>query len=147
MKEKKFYRVRLADMCPVKSKIVNGLTLTKQWQIKVGEAGEFAKFPDVEAQAVVKKGNGFAPEEEAGAGASKEVSGPPPGPSAPAQKAEETQAAAGIDSEKISDFNSMTVEQLKNYLIAKGVAQNELRNAAKPDLIERAEFIWSQNKS
>jgi hypothetical protein len=40
----------------------------------------------------------------------------------------------------------MTVEQLKNYLIAKGVPPSEFRNAAKPELIERAEFIWSQNQ-
>ena len=49
-------------------------------------------------------------------------------------------------SAEVPDFTDMTVEQLKNYLIAKGVAQSELRNATKPELIERAEFIWSQSK-
>jgi hypothetical protein len=36
------------------------------------------------------------------------------------------------------------VEQLKSFLADNGVAQSELRNLSKAELIERAEFIWSQ---
>ena len=135
MAEKKFFRVRLTDKCSVAKKMVNGIPLTKQWQVKVGEIGDFAKFPDVETQTVVKRGNDFVPAEEASEG-----------------------DTGGSDSTKVQvpatpengsgahpDFNNMTVEQLKSYLIAKGVAQNELRNAAKAELVERAEFIWSQS--
>jgi hypothetical protein len=142
--EKKFYRIRLAGNCQTNSKIVNGLALTKQWQVKVGDIGDFAKFPDVEAQVVVKQGNGFVPAGEAPGGATNAdsgVSGYSSGfASTPAKDAEEARTGTTPP-----DFNGMTVEQLKNFLTAKGVAQSELRNAAKADLIERAEFIWSQN--
>ncbi len=94
--EKKFYRVRLAGNCQVNSKIVNGLLLTKQWQVKVGEIGDFAKFPDVEAQVVVKQGNGFIPAGEAPGGATNADSGDSGhssgSASTPAQDAEEAQA-------------------------------------------------------
>jgi hypothetical protein len=69
MTEKKFFRIRLSDKCSVAKKMVNGLILTRQWQVKTGEVGNFAKFPDVEAQVVVKKGNGFVPAEEGPGGA------------------------------------------------------------------------------
>jgi hypothetical protein len=148
MVEKKFFRIRLVEKCPAKTKIVNGVTLTKQWQVKVGEIGNFAKFPGVEAQVVVKQGNGFAPVESTGGavGGSGGGSGPSSGSApTPAQDAEGAQTET--DGEDVPpDFSAMTVEQLKNYLIAKGVVQNELRNATKPELIERAEFIWSQNQ-
>jgi hypothetical protein len=151
MTDKRFFRVRLAEKSPLKSKIVNGLTVTKQWQVKVGDIGDFAVFPDVEAQVVVKQGNGFVPADEAAGGATKGSdggSGQSSGSaSTPAKDAEEAQTAGGKDAENSPpDFSSMTVEQLKNFLIAHGVAQNDLRNATKPDLIERAEFIWSQKK-
>jgi hypothetical protein len=148
MIEKKFFRIKLTDKCSAKTKIVNGVTLTKQWQVKAGEIGNFAKFPDVEAQVVVKQGNGFVPVEPAGGavdgpgGGSGTSSGSAP---APAKDAEGAQTGTGQE-DPPANFNDMTVEQLKNYLIAKGVPQSELRNAAKPDLIERAEFIWSQNQ-
>jgi hypothetical protein len=130
MTEKKFFRVRLADSCSAASKMINGITLTKQWQVKVGEIGEFAKFPDVEAQVVVKQGNAFVPAVEAFSGAANASNGASEGASGSAPD--------------MPDFAGMTVEQLKSFLIAKGTAQNELRNAAKSELLERAEFIWSQ---
>jgi hypothetical protein len=132
MAEKKFFRVKLTDKCSVKTKIVNGITLTRQWQVKTGEIGDFTGFPGVEAQAVVKQGNGFIP-----AGDILDT--------ADAVK-EQTAAAQETSPGNFSNFSAMTVEQLKNYLIAKGVSQSELRNAAKTDLIERAEFIQSQNQ-
>jgi hypothetical protein len=145
--EKKFYRIRLANSCQTNSKMINGLTLNKQWQVKVGEIGDFAKFPDVEAQAVVKRGNAFVPAEEASGGADEDVDGHREGNGNPAQpgggQAANTGNSAG-GSTVAPDFASMTVEQLKNFLIAKGAAQSELRNTAKPELVERAEFIWSQ---
>jgi hypothetical protein len=146
--EKKFFRVRLMDKCPAKTKMVNGVTLTKQWQVKVGIIGDFSKFHDVEAQVVVKQGNSFVPVEDASGRAEEEADGSqgnndttkPPGGGQTANTGNLTVGPDGFP-----DFATMTVEQLKNFLIAKGVAQNELRNATKPELIERAEFIWSQN--
>ena len=183
MTDKKFFRIRLVEKSPLKSKIVNGLAVTKQWQVKVGEIGDFAKFSDVEAQVVVKQGNGFVPVDEGDTGAtagsdggdtgatagsdggSGQLSGPASTPAQDAEEAqtiqpqntEETQAIEtrgteepqtidSQESESPPNFSSMTVEQLKTFLIANGAAQNELRNVAKSDLIERAEFIWSQNK-
>ena len=148
MADKKFFRIRLVEKSPLKSKIVNGLAVTKQWQVKVGEIGDFAKFSDVEAQVVVKQGNGFVPVDKGGTGAtagSDGGSGQPSGlASTSAQDAEEAQTTEDQEDENPSDFANMTVEQLKSFLIANGVAQIELRNATKPELIERAEFIWSQ---
>ena len=148
--EKKFYQVRLAESCKVPTKMVNGISLTKKWQVKVGEIGDLAQVPDVEAQVVVKQGSGFVPVKGIHVEAPEGTdggSGSPSGPaSTPAKDAEEAKMSADTESE-LSDypeFGSMTVEQLKAYLIAKGVAQNELKNIPKPELIERAEFIWSQ---
>lgn len=154
MAEKKFFRVRLSDKCPVAKKIVNGVTLTKKWQTKTGNLAEFAVFPNVEVQTMVKQGNGFVPEGEATSGATQGSGGGSGQPSGsapmPAQDAEgaqtEESSSSDEDTERTPpDFNGMTVEQLKTYLIAKGVSQSELRNATKPELLERAEFIWSQN--
>jgi hypothetical protein len=145
--EKKFFQVRLAGKSPVDTKMVNGVTLTKQWQVKVGVIGDFSKFPNVEAQVVVRRGNGFVPAEEASGGAGKGSGDSLDGTGDSAQPGGSLEAGFGTDktSADVPDFTNMTVEQLKNFLIANGVAQNELRNAAKPDLVERAEFIWSQN--
>jgi len=147
---KKFFRIRLAKKSPLKSKIVNGLTVTKQWQIKVGEIGDFSRFSDVEAQVVVKQGNGFVPVDKGNTGAtagSGGGSGQSSGyASIPVQDAEEAQTTEDQEDENPPDFANMTIEQLKTFLIANGVAQSELRNAIKPELIERAEFIWSQKK-
>jgi hypothetical protein len=149
MADKKFFRIRLAEKSSLKSKIVNGLTVTKEWQVKVGDVGEFAIFPDVETQVVVKQGNGFVPANEAAGEATKGSdggSGQPSGSaSTPAKDAEGAKTEGAKETENLPpDFQSMTVEQLKNFLIAHGVAQNDLRNATKPDLIERADFVWSQ---
>jgi hypothetical protein len=143
--EKKFFRVRLAEKCTVNTKMVNGITLTKQWQVKTGEIANFLKFPDVEAQRVVKQGSDFVPAEESTGKIEKGLNGSvttaQPGAS---QAANRDVSAKGLAD--VPDFAGMTVEQLKNFLIANGVAQNELRSVTKPELIERAEFIWSQNK-
>jgi hypothetical protein len=121
--------------------MVNGMKLTKQWQVNVGKIGDFSKFPDVEAQVVVKQENGFVPAEEASGGADDKAGGV-------TQPASGQEAGTGVSVEGSAGapgFTNMTVEQLKSFLIAKGVAQSELRNATKSELIERAEFIWSQN--
>jgi len=138
MDQKKFFRVRLSDKCSVARKAVNGVVLTKQWQVKVGDVEDFSVFPDVEAQRVVKQGNSFVPAEEASGGA-KEAT---PAPSDNTTNTGNTTESAGAG---YPNFADMTVEQLKNILVSKGVASSELRNATKPELIERAEFIWSQN--
>ena len=142
----KFFRMRLNNKCSVQKKFVNGVTLTKKWQIKSGDAGDFVKFKDVEVQEVVKQGKEFVPAGSASnEGTPKKPeggSGHPSGhASTPAQDAEE---AKDKESNLTPDFNQMTVEQLKSWLVGNGVANNELRNATKPDLIERAEFILSQ---
>ena len=163
IKEKRFFRVRLSDKCPSKKKMINGVPVTKKWQIKTGEIGDFVKFADVEAEVVVKQGNGFAFVEKADGGAAKGPdgdstgcsSGSVPTPAKDAEGAQKTAKAAtdsapGFDDAFVSgpppNFNEMTVENLKNVLITAGVSQTELRNATKPDLIERAEFLWSQKK-
>jgi hypothetical protein len=146
--EKKFFRVKLAGKCSVDTKMINGIKLTKQWQVKVGKIGDFSKFPDVEAQVVVKQGNGFVPAEEASGGAENGSKAPVDDPDTPAQPVGNLAANTGIPAEgsvDAPDFTNMTVEQLKSFLIAKGVAHSELRNTTKSELIERAEFIWSQN--
>ena len=125
---KKFFRVRLKDNCSVKTKVVNGITLTKNWQVKVGDIGDLAKFSDVETQVLIKHGNTFITPGEA------PNSGKPSNP-APSQE------SAPITS---INFHEMTVEQLKTYLVSRGVSQNDLKNVSKPELIERAEFIYSQ---
>jgi hypothetical protein len=146
--EKKFFQVRIASKCTVPAKMVNGLMLTKKWQVKVGSIGDFAKFPDVEAQVVVKQGNKFVPVEEAPSEASEGEDTHQPNSGAGDQTEGNVEANTGDSGEgpgEAPNFADMTVEQLKNFLIAKGVASSELRNATKPELMERAQFIWSQN--
>jgi hypothetical protein len=135
----------------VNARLVNGVTLTKKWQVKSGNIGDFAKFPDVEAQVVVKRGNGFVPAEEASGGAGAGVGGSPANDGNTArQDGGQGAGSGGLAKEPpdgpAPDFAGMTVEQLKNFLIAKGVAASDLRNTAKPELIERASAVWSQNK-
>jgi hypothetical protein len=147
--EKKFFRVRLAGKCPANIKMVNGVTLTKQWQVKAWAIVDFTKFPDVEAQVMVKQGNGFVPAEEAPGGADDEADDSSDDTQAPLQPVGNLGANTGVPAEEATnapDFASMTVEQLKGFLTANGVASSDLRNATKSELIERAEFIWSQNK-
>ena len=147
--EKKFFRVRLSCKCAAEAKLVNGTRLTKQWLMRTGSSEEFSGFPDVEVQAMAKRGNGFVPAEEGPGGAGEGQDGD----SGESGQAAQPGAAvtgnsgnsAGESEAPPASFAGMTVEQLKNYLAAKGVAQSELRNAAKADLIERAEFLWSQN--
>jgi len=144
MVEKKFFRVRLSDTCPVTKKMVNGVTLTKQWQIKTGEVGDFAKFPDVETEAMIKQGNTFIPANptDEDTNASNPEGSKHPDPTSN-KNTKGDQNPTGQDSSPPS-FSSMTVEQLKSFLISKSVPQSELRNATKQELIERAEFVWSQ---
>jgi hypothetical protein len=114
----------------------------------VGEIGDFAKFPEVDAQVVVKQGNGFVPAPEVNSKATKGSDGgsgrSSGSASTPAKDAEGVQTTKKDKEDSPPDFSNMTVEQLKSFLIAHGVVQNDLRNATKPELIERAEFIWSQ---
>jgi len=127
--EKKIYQVRLSDNCKVDSKMVNGVVLTKKWQVKAGDPDDFDKFPDVNVQEVVQQGNTFVAVGKAQA-ASKPVA---------------KDADANSNNGK-PDFDAMTVEQLRNYLIATGVAASELKTLVKPDLVERAEYLWSLKK-
>jgi hypothetical protein len=149
MIEKKFFRVRLSGKCPVETKLINSVKLTRQWQMKTGDIKEFAVFPDVEVQAMAKRGNGFVPAEEGPGGAAEgsgDVSGDGGLPAQPGAVQAADLGKPADESAVPASFAEMTVEQLKNYLTAKGIAQSELRNTAKSDLIERAEFLWAQTE-
>jgi len=136
--EKKFFRVRLSAASQFEAKMVNGLTLTKRWQVKTGDIENFAKFPDVEAQAVEKRGNDFAPVENAD-GETKTGGENNPDPAAAAL------TDAGED-DAMRKFNEMTEEQLKAFLAAKSVPQNELKSKTKKELVARAESLRPQEK-
>ena len=130
MADKKFFRVRLSNKSSVDKKMVNGVFLDKKWQIKSGEIGDLNKFQDVEAEVMIKQGNGFILA------------------SAQTKNAEEVQKEPQISpalNALLSDFDNMTADQLKNYLVDKGVDQKELRNASKSEMKEKAEYLWSQS--
>ena len=113
--EKKFFRVKLSDHSPVNARMINGVNVTKNWQIRTGEPEAFTKFPNVEAQVVVKKGNDFVPFEEA------------------------KKAAPVIQpASTASNFEELTVEQLRTLLAAQNIPMSELRSLNKLELIERA---------
>jgi len=116
--EKSYYRIRLTEKSKISSKMVNGVTVTKQWQLKTGDASSFPKLSDVEIQAVQKVGESFVPVD-------------------PVPSSTETSAKVPPLTEPPS-FESMTVDQLKAVLAGKGVAQSELRAASKADLINLA---------
>jgi hypothetical protein len=147
--DKKFFRVKLNAKCSVNTKMVNSVTLTKQWQMKVGKIGDFSKFPDVDTQVMVKQGNIFVAAEEAPCEAKEGSGGSSDDANASMPTVGGQTANTAIlpprEPTDIPNFAGMTVEQLKNFLTANGVAPSELRNTTKPDLIERAEFVWSQN--
>jgi len=127
--EKEFYRIQLSKDCKVDSKMVNGAILTKKWLVKTGSPKDFEKFPDVIIQKVVKQQDGsFAPTGKTLIEDKPIVEDAPPNKDRP-------------------DFEKMTMEQLKTFLITNGVTANELKTAIKPELVERADSLWSQKNS
>jgi hypothetical protein len=144
--EKTFYRVRIKGNSPANTKIINGVLLTKQWQVKTGDIGDLAKFSDVEAQVVVKQGNAFVPAEE-GSGEADDGEDEHIGGNGHTAQPDGNVGAGTGSSAADHDFTVMTVEQLKNFLISEGVAATDLRNVAKAELIAQAEAIWLQNNT
>jgi hypothetical protein len=144
--EKKFFRVRLNNKCSANAKMVNGVTLTKQWLMKTGDAGEFARFPEVETQAMTKRGNAFVPAEET---PEEDDGGETESSESVAERNADSNTTDTSAEEEASseapDFSGMTVERLKNFLIANGASQSELRSLAKQELIELAQSVWARN--
>lgn len=118
MVEKSFFRIRVKESCSYPAIMVKGLgKVTKTWQLKKGEASDYAEYPDLDVQPMVKEGNGFvpAPIETSLSGGNAESEACPP------------------------NFAEMTVEQLKAYLTAHGFFLSDLKGMAKADLIVQAE--------
>jgi hypothetical protein len=135
MAEKSFFRIRVKNSCPYSAVMVKNLgRITKTWQLKKGSASDYAEYPNLDVQPMVKEGNAFVPapdadsadESEAGGTGGSKNNSPAPEP-----QADETAADR--------NFSAMSVEQLKAYLSAKGVSSGELKGMAKADLIARAE--------
>lgn len=116
--EKKFYRVKLSDKFSGTTKIVEGITLTKQWQIKTGEPGNLTNFSDIDVEIVIKQGNAFVPDS--------------------------TASAKSSDSSAVNDISRMNAGQLRTHLISIGQNPDELQNLTRKELLERAESVTSQ---
>jgi hypothetical protein len=150
MMEKSFFRIRVKESCPYPAVIVKNLgKVTKTWQLKKGNASDYAEYPNLDVQPMVKEGNIFVPAPNANSAAESESSGTGGSLSnspAPEPQVDETVTEAEqiqYESEELSsqDFFNMSVEQLKAYLSAKGVPSRELRGMVKADLIARAKDI------
>jgi hypothetical protein len=136
MTEKSFFRIRVKDACPYTAIIVKNLgKVTKTWELKKGKASDYAVYPNLDVQAMIKEGNTFVPAPDATSAAGDELNGT--GGSSSNSPAPEPQS----DETVTDNFFDMTVEQLKAYLSAKGVPSGELRSMVKADLIARAEAI------
>jgi hypothetical protein len=149
MAEKHFFRIKVKETCPYPAVMVKNLgKVTKTWQLKKGNASDFAEYPNLDVQPMIREGDTFVPasgndsvsgNESSGTGGS--LSGSP----APALQADKTVAEPEKPETNIArgsyDFSKMPVEQLKAYLSAKGVPAGELRGLVKADLITRAESL------
>jgi hypothetical protein len=152
MIEKSFFRIRVKETCPYPAAMVKDLgKVTKIWQLKKGKASDYASYPNLDVQPMVKEGNTFVPDsnvapsaEDTSSGTGGSLSNSP----APESQADETVTESeAIEADEASsepssyNFSDMSVEQLKAYLSAKGVPSRELRGMVKADLIARAEAI------
>jgi hypothetical protein len=135
MTENSFFRIKVKDSCPYPAVMVKGLgKITKAWQLKKGNASDYTVYPNLDVQPMVKEGSAFVPvlntnstEENVSNGTGGSLSNSP----APEPQADETVT--------VQNFYTMSVEQLKMYLSAKGVSSGELRGMAKAELIALAE--------
>jgi hypothetical protein len=130
--------------------MVKGLgKVTKTWQLKKGQASDYAVYPNLDVQAMVKEGNTFVPAQNTNSEADSEASGTGGSSgSSPAPESEGDETAIPQSCEEtfentMPDFSEMTVEQLKAYLTAAGVSASDLRGAIKADLIAQAEAVWN----
>lgn len=151
MMEKSFFRIRVKETCLYPAVMVKGLgKVTKTWQLKKGEASDYAAYPNLDVQPMVKEGNTFVPARNADSGDESESSGDggsSGGSPAPEFK-DETAAPRNEESPENAapDFAEMTVEQLKAYLMESGVSASGLRGAVKADLIDQAAAIWNTRR-
>jgi hypothetical protein len=149
MMEKSFFRIRVKETCPAPAIMVKDLgKVTKTWQIKKGKASDYAEYPNLDVQPVIKEGNTFVPVQDKTPAKEEELSGTGSSyGSSPAPEPEEDETATPQNEELPEsakpDFSEMTVEQLKAYLQATGVSANNLRGAMKADLITQAEAVWN----
>jgi hypothetical protein len=151
MAEKSFFRIKVKSSCPYHTVMVKGLgTVTKKWQTKKGNASDYAVYPNLDVQPVVKEGNTFIPAPNADLTAETESelsdSGGSSGSSpAPESEADETATLQneGLFENVEPDFDAMTVEQLKAYLTESGASSSDLRGAVKSDLIIQANAVWN----
>jgi hypothetical protein len=149
MMEKSFSRIRVKEACPYPAVMVKGLgKVTKTWQLKKGSASDYAAYPNLDVQAMVKEGNAFVPapnEDSTSEGESGGAGGSSDGSPAPESGKDEAAAPQNeeLPEDTTPDFAGMTVEQLKAYLTASGVSASDLRGAVKADLITQAEAVWN----
>lgn len=154
MAEKSFFRIRVKESCPYPAVMVKDLgKVTKTWQLKKGNAADYAEYPNLEVQAMVKEGNTFVPDPDSDSAAEDKLSGtggsssnsPAPEPQVDETVTKQTQPEIEPEDESGEysppSFAGMSVEQLKAYLSAKGISGGELRGMVKADLIARAEAV------
>jgi hypothetical protein len=149
MAEKHFFRIKVKETCPYSAVMVKNLgKVTKTWQLKKGDASDFAEYPNLDVQPMIKEGGTFVPASGSDSASGNESSGtggslsssPAPAPQADKTAAEPEKAETNTVPGSY-DFSEMSVEQLKAYLSAKGVSAGELRGLVKADLITRAEAL------
>jgi hypothetical protein len=144
MENKSFFRIRVKESSPYPAVMVKDLgKVTKAWQLKKGNASDYAAYSNLEVQPMIKEGNAFVPAPNAAPAAESDSSGTGGSSSnspAPAPQADETvtESEPALSS---YNFSEMSVEQLKAYLSEKGVAASEIRGLVKADLIARAESL------
>jgi hypothetical protein len=149
MMEKSFFRIRVKETCSYPAVMVKGLgKVTKAWQLKKGKASDYAEYPNLDVQPMVKEGNTFVPAQNANSTAEGELNGTGgSSDSSPAPESKEDETATSQNEELLEDtipeFAEMTVEQLKAYLTANGVSSSDLRGAVKANLIAQAEAVWN----
>jgi hypothetical protein len=149
MAEKSFFRIKVKDSYPHPAVMVKGLgRVTKTWQLKKGKASDYAAYPNLDVQPMVKEGNTFisVPNTDSAAESDPSGTGGSSG-SSPAPESENDKTAApqseGLFEDTPPNFSEITVEQLKAYLTASGISANDLRGVLKTDLVTQAEAIWN----
>jgi hypothetical protein len=146
--EKSFFRIKVKESCLYPAVMVKNLgRVTKTWQLKKGNASDYAAYPNLDVQPMVKEGDTFVPAPSAGSTAETESSdtgGSSGGSPAPESEKDETAASKneGLSENAAPDFADMTVEQLKAYLTASGGSSSDFKGKVKADLIAQAEAVW-----
>jgi hypothetical protein len=62
MAGKSFFRVRVKETCPYPAVMVKNLgKVTKTWLLKKGDAADYAEYPNLDVQPMIKEGSAFVP--------------------------------------------------------------------------------------